>query len=152
MKMKYLDNKSPLSFLSLILSGKVNRTCHIRTVREFPLWLSRLRTPLISLRMQVQSLALLSGSKIQHCWERLCRLQTRLLSGVAVAVVYRLVAVAAALIWPLVCLDLEETTKPSSLNLNILLLRDPEIILQFYSAGEWINYCGPSGRRTRIQC
>ena len=31
---------------------------------EFPLWLSRLRTQLVSMRMRVQSLASLSGLKI----------------------------------------------------------------------------------------
>ena len=33
----------------------------------FLLWLSRLRTRLISVRTQVQSLASLSGLRIQHC-------------------------------------------------------------------------------------
>ena len=35
--------------------------------QEFFLWLSRLRTQIASLRMQVQSQALLSGLRIQHC-------------------------------------------------------------------------------------
>ena len=34
-----------------------------KTLQEFPLWLSRLRTQLISMRMQVRSLAVLSGLK-----------------------------------------------------------------------------------------
>ena len=53
---------------------------------EFLLWISRLRTQLISMRTWVQSLALLSGlriciaSKLQH------KLQMWLGSGVAMAV------------------------------------------------------------------
>ena len=35
--------------------------------QEFPLWLSRLRTQLVFMRMQVQSLALLSGLRIWCC-------------------------------------------------------------------------------------
>ena len=42
---------------------------------------------LVSMRMQVQSLASLSGSGIRHCHELWCRLQMRLGSWVAVAVV-----------------------------------------------------------------
>ena len=42
---------------------------------------------LAPMRMQVQSLALLSGLRIQHCRKLWYRLQTRLGSGVAVAVV-----------------------------------------------------------------
>ena len=38
------------------------------------------------MRMQIQSLALLSGLGIRRCCELLCRLQTQLRSGVAVAV------------------------------------------------------------------
>ena len=42
---------------------------------EFPLWLSRLRTQLVSRMMWVQSLALLSGLRKRHCcelWGRSC--------------------------------------------------------------------------------
>ena len=57
-----------------------------KRVKELLLWLSRLRTRLVSMKMQVQSLALLSGLQIWCC----CKLQHRLLmwlrSGVAVAV------------------------------------------------------------------
>ena len=35
----------------------------VQACSEFPLWLSRLTTQLASMRMQVQSLALLSGLK-----------------------------------------------------------------------------------------
>ena len=38
-------------------------------------------------RLWVQSLASLSGLRIRHCHELWCRLQTRLGSGIAVAVV-----------------------------------------------------------------
>ena len=64
------------------------------TVREFLLWLSGVRARLISMRMQVQSLAPLSGLKIQICLELWCRLQTRLRSCVAVAVWCRLAGTA----------------------------------------------------------
>ena len=52
---------------------------------EFSLWLSRLQTQLVSMRLWVQSLALLSGLRIPCCPELWFRLQLR--SGVAVAVV-----------------------------------------------------------------
>ena len=42
---------------------------------------------LVSMRMQVRSLASLSGSGIQRCCEPWCRSQTQLRSSVAVAVV-----------------------------------------------------------------
>ena len=42
---------------------------------------------LLSMRMRVQSLALLSGLRIQHCCELWCRSQMWLRSGIAVAVV-----------------------------------------------------------------
>ena len=45
------------------------------------------RIQLISMKLLVQSLALLSGLRIWHCPELWCRLQIRLSSGVAVAVV-----------------------------------------------------------------
>ena len=44
---------------------------------EFPLWFSRLRTQLVSMRMWVPSLALLSGLRIRHC-HQLLWLQHRL--------------------------------------------------------------------------
>ena len=53
---------------------------------EFLLWLSRLRIRLVSMRVQVQSLGLLSGLRIWHCPELWCRSQTWLRSGGAVAV------------------------------------------------------------------
>ena len=41
---------------------------------EFLLGLSRLRIQLISIKMQVQFLALLSGVRIWHCCKLWCRL------------------------------------------------------------------------------
>ena len=52
----------------------------------FPLWLSRLRTQLVSIRMGVQPLVPLSGLRIQLCHKLWCRLQMWLRSHVAVAV------------------------------------------------------------------
>ena len=57
-----------------------------KEVREFPLWLSGLRTQLASMRMWVQSLMLFSRLRIRHCPELWCRSQTWLRSGVAMAV------------------------------------------------------------------
>ena len=45
------------------------------------------KTQQVSRRMQVPSLALLSGLMIQHCCELWCRSQMKLGSGIAVAVV-----------------------------------------------------------------
>ena len=42
------------------------------------MWLSRLRDGLVSMRMRVGSLALLSGLRIRRCSELWCRLQMRL--------------------------------------------------------------------------
>mgnify|MGYP007098915468 CR=1 FL=1 len=56
-------------------------------MREFPLWLSGLRTRLVSMRMRVQSLALLSVLRIWHFRELWCGSQMWLGSGIAVTVV-----------------------------------------------------------------
>ena len=56
------------------------------TIQEFPLWLSGLNTPLVSMRMQVQSLVSLTGLRIQHCRELWFRSLTWPRSGVAMAV------------------------------------------------------------------
>ena len=53
---------------------------------EFLLWLSRKKIPLVSMRMQVRSLASLSEFRVRHRRELWCRLQTQLGSGTAVAV------------------------------------------------------------------
>ena len=54
--------------------------------QELPSWLSGLRTQLVSIRMRIQSLLLLSGLRIQCCCKLWCRLQTCLGSSVAMAV------------------------------------------------------------------
>ena len=54
--------------------------------QEFLLWLSGLRIQLVSVRMQVQSLPLSSGSSILHCYELWCRPQMWLRSSIAVSV------------------------------------------------------------------
>ena len=59
-----------------------------KALLEFPLWLSGLRTRLVSMRMRVGSLASLSGLRIQSCCKLCYRSQTQLRSSVAVAVVY----------------------------------------------------------------
>ena len=46
------------------------------------------RQNLVSMRMQVQSLALLRGLRIRHCHEMWSRSQTRLRSHIAVAVTW----------------------------------------------------------------
>ena len=58
-----------------------------KPLREFPLWFGRLWTLLVSMRLHIWSLSLLSGLRIWRCCEPWCRLQTRLGSCVAVAVV-----------------------------------------------------------------
>ena len=66
-----------------------------QNAREFPLWLCGLRTCLVSTRMQVQSLASISGLNIRRCRELQCRSQMQLGSWLW----HRLAA--AAPIWPL---------------------------------------------------
>ena len=68
-------------------------------VLEFPLWLSGLRTRLVSMRMWVRSLASVTGLRIQRCLELWCRLQTQL--GFRIAVVVCRPAAAAPLAWKL---------------------------------------------------
>ena len=50
------------------------------------MWLSGLRTRLVSIRTLVQSLAFLSGLRIWHCRDLQCRLQTWLGLPIAMAV------------------------------------------------------------------
>ena len=66
--------------------------------RQCPLWLSSLPTLLASMRMRVQSLASLSGVRIQPCHELRHRSQTRFRSRFAVCR-----QAAAAPIRPLAC-------------------------------------------------
>ena len=62
-------------------------------LREFLLWLSRLRTQLVSMRMWVRFLALLSGLRVWCCHDLRCRSKIQLRSGMVVAVA---VAVASS--------------------------------------------------------
>ena len=55
-------------------------------VRKFSLWLIRLRTQLVSMRMEVCSLALHSGLMIRHCPKLWHGPKMHLRSGIAVAV------------------------------------------------------------------
>ena len=50
---------------------------------EFPLWLSRLRTGLVSMRMRVRPLTSLSGLRFQSCCRLWHRSQIWLRSGIA---------------------------------------------------------------------
>ena len=51
------------------------------------MWFGRLQTLLVSIRIQVQSLASLSRLRIQHCSELCCRLQMQLGLHITVVVV-----------------------------------------------------------------
>ena len=79
------DDKSKSNFPTPKMERKSDHVSSL--LREFPLWLSGLRTQLVSMRMCVQSLALLSELRIQCCHKLQCRLQMQLRSGFAVAVV-----------------------------------------------------------------
>ena len=57
-------------------------------IRELPLCCRGNQLHCVSMRMQVQSLASLSGSGIWHCHELRCRSKMRFGSGIAVAVVW----------------------------------------------------------------
>ena len=59
----------------------------LNILREFPLCLTELQTRLVTMRIQVQSLALLSELWNWHCHELWYRSKTQLRSQVAVAVV-----------------------------------------------------------------
>ena len=81
----YLRKSKHLKFMNLTLSmyGKMQE---FGLIEEFSLWLSRIRTWLESMRMQVPSLASISGLRIQHCRKLWCRSKMQLSSGIAVAV------------------------------------------------------------------
>ena len=66
---------------AIVLSLQVFRNCYIL---EFPLWLSGLRTWLVSMRMWVWFLVSLSGLAIWCCCELWCKSQMRLGSPIAV--------------------------------------------------------------------
>ena len=57
------------------------------TISGVPIVAQRKRVPLGTVKLQVQSLALLRGLRIQRCCELWCRSQMQLGSGVPVAVV-----------------------------------------------------------------
>ena len=58
----------------------------LKPVLEFLLWISGLGIQLVSMWMRVQSLALISVLRIQHCHELCCRSQMQLGSHIAMAV------------------------------------------------------------------
>ena len=61
-------------------------SAYIKQLLGVPLEAQWKQTGLVSVRMRVQSLALISGLRIWHCGELWCRLQAWLGSGIAVAV------------------------------------------------------------------
>ena len=63
---------------------RTSKKIHKPGIPFFAQWL---RNQLGTMRIQVQSMALLSGFRIQHCCELWCRSQTRLRSCIAVAMV-----------------------------------------------------------------
>ena len=67
--------------LGLLALGKIllyPLSFYMKRFLGFALWLSGLGIQLVSMRMQVQSLALLSGLRIQRCRELWCRSQMQL--------------------------------------------------------------------------
>ena len=72
------SRKPPLlssRWLVLPLLEYLNVISKKKTKLEFPLWLSRLRTWLVSMRMWVPSLASFSGLRIWYCHKLWCRSQ-----------------------------------------------------------------------------
>ena len=67
--------------------SKLSKLYTLNILREFPLCLTELQTRLVTMRIQVQSLALLSELWNWHCHELWYRSKTQLRSQVAVAVV-----------------------------------------------------------------
>ena len=55
--------------------------------KEFPVWLGGLRSQRVRMKMQIPSLTSISGLRFGGCHKLGRRWQTRLISGVAVAVV-----------------------------------------------------------------
>ena len=76
--MNYLRNKKLIA--NIITQNKTGKKIK-NLLLEFPLWLRRLRTQLVSMRMQVQPLALLSSLRIQCCRKLRHRSQMQLGSG-----------------------------------------------------------------------
>ena len=81
--------KEPFWKKLLCLSNFQNNPYSLKTIKHIiegvPDVAQRKQIWLVSMRTQVQSLALLNGLRIQCCWQ--CRLQTQLGSCIAVAVV-----------------------------------------------------------------
>ena len=69
----------------MILKNLTVLKIKLREFREFPVWLGGLRSQLVSMRMWIRFLALLSGLCIWCCCELWCGSQMQLRSGVAVA-------------------------------------------------------------------
>ena len=80
-----MKRKECLSHMKTVAMVRISQ---IYILWEFLLWLSRLWTWIISIRMQVQTLASLSGLRIQHCCKLWCRLRAQLGSCIAVAEVW----------------------------------------------------------------
>ena len=85
-QLAYLPSSNNLH-INLVMTSPVIFQTWKSNFQEFPLWLNRLRTQLVSMRMWVQPLASLTGLRIQHCCDLWHRLQMQLRSHVAVAVV-----------------------------------------------------------------
>ena len=81
--MDFSSNLDSATFWNIFIKTKFFYRLHL----EFPSRRSRNKSNQGSMRLQVQSLASLSGLRIQGCCELWCRLQTRFGSGIAVAVV-----------------------------------------------------------------
>ena len=83
------DRNLDFHITCILKAGKQGRGQKITlkgNYREFLLWLIRLRTQLISMRMWVRSQASFSELRILHCHELWCRSQTQLGSCIALAV------------------------------------------------------------------
>ena len=76
-----------LRLLLLIILALQKGSFSKKAIRGIPVVAQWKRIQLGTMRLQVRSLALLSGLRIQRCPELWCRSQTRLGSDVAVAVV-----------------------------------------------------------------
>ena len=74
LKLKNNDFKrKEMSYLVKVQSISITYNCYIKNQQKFLLWLSWFRTWLVSMRMRVWSLALLSGLRIHHCCKQQCR-------------------------------------------------------------------------------
>ena len=73
----------------VFITVTVQYTCSLaiqNTIDGVPIVVQWKQTQVVSMRMQVQSMALLIGLRIWHCHKLWCRLQMRLGSCIAVAV------------------------------------------------------------------